>query len=184
MKIQSTQHNTSFNARYRVLANQEEFNHFEENILPKLDEMHDGNVDYLYAKSPSEFAFSQALEDYAIANSANIEWAAENVNRAGIPMSKSDTSILWITTGEKDSKLFSKFDRKCERLFRLRTELEGFKLIGCDDSSEIFTLKAIDKALRRESRDFFKFITKHPFKRVKNVEDILNEEQQNLNIVL
>ena len=184
MRIQYTQPNANFNARYRVLISQEEFNHFEENILPKLDEMHDGNVDYLYAKSPSELAFSQALEDYAIANSANLEWAAENVNRAGIPMSKSTTSILWVTTGENDSKLFSKFDKKCERLFRLRTELEGFKLIGCDDSSEIFTLKAIDGALRRESKDFFKFITKHPFKRVKNVEDILKEEQQNLNIIL
>jgi len=65
MQIQQPQPNTNFTARYRVLLTEKEFDDFHENILPKLDKIHDGNVDYLHAKSPSEFAFSEALEDYA-----------------------------------------------------------------------------------------------------------------------
>lgn len=57
MQIQQPQLNTNFTARYRVLLTEKEFDNFHENILPKLDKIHDGNVDYLHAKSPSEFAF-------------------------------------------------------------------------------------------------------------------------------
>ena len=184
MQIQQPRPNTNFTARYRVLLTEKEFDDFHENILPKLDKIHDGNVDYLHAKSPSEFAFSEALEDYAKANGASLDWAAENASRNGIAMSKSDTAILWVATGKKDVELFSKFDKKCENLLRLRTEIAGFKLIGSEDSSELFTLKAIDKALRAEAKDFFKFIKKYPFQKVRTADEILQKEQQNLNIVL
>jgi len=184
MNVQPIQQNTNFTARYRVLLTQKEFEDFKEHILPELDNLYDGQVNYLYGKSPSENEFVLALDDYAKANNPSIDWAAQNVRNSGSSVSKSDSAILWLTTGKKDSKPFIKFDEKCEKLFRLRCEIAGFKLIGSDYEEELFTLKAIEEALGKESKDFFKFIKKHPFKKMKNIDEIIKAEQQNLNIVL
>ena len=184
MQINPIQQNTNFTARYRVLLTKSEFEDFKEHVLPALDKIHDGEVDYLYGKSPSEYEFALALDDYANANSSNVDWAIQNVSNSGSLVSKSDGAILWLTTGKKDTKLFAKFDEKCEKLFRLRCEIAGFKLIGSEYEDELFTLKAIEQALGKESKDFFKFIKKHPFKKMKNIDEIVKAEQQNLNIVL
>ncbi len=184
MRINTTDQNTNFTARYRVLLTTKEFENFKENILPELDKLHDGNVDYLYGKSPSEYEFAFALDDYAKANNSSVDWAVQNVGNSGSSISKSSSAILWLTTGKKDTQRFAKFDAKCEKLFKLRSEVEGFKLIGSDYDDELFTLKAIENALKKESKDFFKFIKKHPFKKMKNIDEIVKAEQQNLNIVL
>ncbi len=184
MRITPSFSNTNFTARYRVLLTRDEFNDFKKNIFPQLDELHDGEVNYLYGKSPNEFMFAEALETYAEANGADINWAAENVTNSGSAVSKIDTAILWLTTGKKDCGLYEKFDNKCERLFNLRYQLAGFKFIGDNLDNELVILKCIDEALKKESRDFFKFIQKHPYQKMKNADEILRAEQQNLNIVL
>lgn len=184
MNIRPISNPQNFTSRYRVLLTQDEFEDFKENILPQLDEMHNGRVDYLYGRSPSEFLFAEALEEYANANNASIDWAAQNLANHGTPVSGSDSAILWLTTGDEDTTRYEKFDEKCAKKFRLRAEIAGFKLIGENYSDELFTLKTVEKALNKEGKDFYRFIKKFPFEKIRNVKEILQKEQNKLDIVL
>lgn len=177
MKISSTNSQILFNGRYRVLLTEKEFDKFEKNIVPVLDDIHKGNVNYFYGKTPFESDFAEALAEYARKNNANLDWASENVKRYGIPMSNSNSSILWVTTGVKDCVKLAQFEDKRERIFYVNQLVANIKLLIKNISlpPDIITLKTIDNALKNESKAFYKFSKDYPFIKLNKAEDIIIE---------
>ena len=185
MQVGLSSPNNNFTGRYRVLLSTNEFDGFVKNVLPELDKIHDGKVDYFYGKSPSENEFAVALNNYAKANNSSIEWAVSSAKNHGIKMNTSDGAILWLATGD-DMPNFLKFNNKCQRKFDLRFILEGAKLTSDDiqKSDELIELESINNVLQREAKDFFRFMKQNQFKKMKSAEEILQCEKQNLNITL
>lgn len=176
MKIQP--YIPNFTGRYKVLLTEKEFEHFEEKILPILDELHNQEVNYFYGKTPFEYEFSDSLTRLAKANGVHYDWAIKNASRNGIKICDSDSNILWVTTGVKDTEQLSKYENKRDTRFDLNKRISTYKIWqeNPNISSELLDVKATDMALKKESKAFFKFQKKYPFKKLKSAEDIIFQD--------
>ncbi len=170
--------NINFNGRYRILLKEKEFKHFEKKILPILDELHNREVNYFYGKTPFEYEFSESLESLAKANGASYDWALQNASRNGIKICNSDSGILWITTGAEDGEKLSSYENKRNTRFDCNKIVSAFKIFHKNPniSPELLDVKATDIALKKESKAFFKFQKKYPFKKLKSAEDIIFQD--------
>lgn len=178
MKINYNTYSPSFNGRYKILVNNEQYNHFEEKILPIIDEIHDDYVGYFLGKTPLDYKFSDAVTNTAHEMNASYDWCVENCRRNGIAVDNSENSILWVVTGKKDYDRFVKYEDKRDFRYSLNFLLKSIKfcLFDKETPEHIGLITVIDKTLNTESQKFAQFIKKHPFKKLRNVDDIIFQD--------
>lgn len=182
MKITATNQNINFNGRYKILLSTKEFEKFKSDVLPILDKHYNNNVDYFYGKMPIDTIFDEALDEYAKNSGGSRDWAYKNLARHGIKFQNSDNSILYITTGEKDCNLLSKIDDKLESKFDVRKIVNVYSIFKKKPNidSNLLEILATDKALSDLSKTFYKFTIKHPFKKIKSLDEIIFDNPHKL----
>ncbi len=177
MKINNINYNNqAFNGKYKILLNEKEFDYFEKKIVPKLDKKFHEEIDYMWGKTPFEDDFIEALDYVAEQNQAGREWAIEYAKRHGIKFDNSPNTVLWLTTGKKDSSLIEKYIKKHEISYALRKLFyvirEKIKNDSNNNSFEAIYLKGTDYALNKQARIFNKFANRKKFQKLRNIQEL------------
>lgn len=182
MKITANNQNINFNGRYKILLSTKEFEKFKSDVLPILDKQHNKNVDYFYGKMPIDTIFDEALDKHAKNSGGSRDWAYKNLARHGIKFQNSDNSILYNTTGEKDCNLLFQIDDKLGLKFDVRKIVNIFRIFRKKPNinPNLLEILATDKALNDISKTFYRFTLRHPFKKIKSLDEIIFENPHKL----
>lgn len=182
MKITANNQNINFNGRYKILLSTSEFEKFKSDVLPVLDKQYNNCVDYFYGKTPADTIFDDAVDRYAKVSGGSSEWAYKNLKIHGVKFQNSNNSILYVTTGKKDCDLLTKIDEKLESQFDVRKIVNTYKIFKKHPTmnADLLDVLSSDKALDDISKIFYIFTKKFPFKKVKNLDEIVSDNPHKL----
>ena len=173
--IQNTQQN--FGGRYRTLIKADEYQRFCDSYAEILDNFFDTNIAFFWGKDPMKYKAAAALEEYALKNNANYNWAIKNLRNKGVKYSEGDYNTLWLASGTDDAYKLSHFMLKEEKLFDLRDNINLIREFISDINApqDVLELKSAIRTTQESSNRFAKFLKENPYEKVYSIEEMVKK---------
>ena len=176
MNIQKINNSQSFTGRYRMLITKDEYEKFEESVVPMLEQKFGTNFDYMYGKSPVSKYYNQ-IYDYFISSSEDKKQAEIRLKSLGMRKPSSKYETLWVTTGKTDTIGLNAVKLISETEFMYNSGFSRFGILlgKAKDSLTDYAIKSIKSCIDMQNKYFASYIKNRPYTKVSNFGELISK---------